>query len=127
MLVDGPTAAQFDLGGRLSWLAAVVLGATAVVLGPPASIVLAALSILAIVGAVLFGVRSSRVVRLEKQAGYSTVFDVAGYELRDPRTRNLVRAADVAPENPGRRSIFRSMLSVKPGTVLARRLEDDEN
>ncbi len=124
--MPGRTAAEFDVAGRLAWLAAVVVGIVALVVGKPASIVLAAISVALIVSAVLLGLRSSRVARLEKDAGYSTLFDFAGFESRHPRTKQLLRAADVAPASSGRRSLFRSMLSVKPGTVLAKRLEEDE-
>ena len=113
------------MAGRFAWLLAVVAGIVAFVAGRPVSIVLAVVALALIVVAVLLGVRSSRVARLEKDAGYSTLYDFAGFESRHPRTKQLLRAADVAPANPGRRSLFRSMLSVKPGTVLAKRLEED--
>lgn len=126
MLVPGRTAAELDVAGRVAWVAALVLGVVALFLAPPASLVLAGLSLAAIVTALVLGLRSSRVVKREKDAGYSTVFDFAGYELRHPRTKQLLRAADIAPESAGRRSVLRSMLTVKPGTVLAKRLEDDQ-
>lgn len=126
MLVPGRTAAEFDVWGRVAWILAVLLGVVALFLTAPASLVLAGASLAAIVAAILLGVQSSRVARREKDAGYSTLFDFAGYELRHPRTKQLLRAADVAPASMGRRSVLRSMLTVKPGTVLARRLEDDE-
>lgn len=50
------------------------------------------------------------------------MFDFAGYELRDPRTLEVLRASDVRPTGTIRRSLFRSMLTVKPGTLLAKRL-----
>ena len=126
MLVPGRTAAEFDVWGRVAWILAVLLGVVALFLSAPASLVLAGASLAAIVAAILLGVQSSRVARREKDGGYSTLFDFAGYELRHPRTKQLLRAADVAPASMGRRSVLRSMLTVKPGTVLARRLEDDE-
>ena len=125
-LVPGRTAAEFDVWGRVAWVAALVLGVVALFLAPPASVVLAGLSVAAIVAALLLGLRSSRVVKLEKAAGYSTLFDFAGYELRHPRTKELLRAAEAAPASLGRRSVLRSMLTVKPGTVLAKRLEDEQ-
>ncbi len=126
MLVPGRTAAELDIGGRVAWVLALVAGIVGLFLTPPASLVLAGVSVAAIVSALVLGLRSSRVVRLEKDAGYSTLFDFAGYELRHPRTKELLRAAEVAPANLGRRSVLRSMLTVKPGTVLAKRLEGDE-
>lgn len=126
MVVPGRTAAEFDLAGRFAWLLSVVMGLIAFVAGRPVSIVLAILALALVVVAVLLGVRSSRVARLEKDAGYSTLFDFAGYESRHPRTKQLLRAADDPPASPGRRSLLRSMLAVKPGTVLAKRLEEDD-
>jgi len=126
MLVPGRTAAELDVWGRVAWVAALVLGVVALFLAPPASLVLAGLSLAAIVAALVLGLRSSRTVKLEKDAGYSTLFDFAGYELRHPRTKELLRAAEAAPAALGRRSVLRSMLTVKPGTVLAKRLEDEQ-
>ena len=126
--MPGPTAAQWDVWSRLAWLAAVILIVVWVALasaGSVALIVVGALAAAAIASAIGLGVRSTRVVRLEKAAGYSTLFDFAGFALRHPRTKQLLRAADVEPDTTGRRSVLRSMLSVKPGTVLAKRLEDD--
>ena len=79
----------------------------------------------AIVSTVI-GFRAVGVAKLEKASGYSTMFDFAGYELRDPRTLEVLRASDVRPTGTIRRSLFRSMLTVKPGTLLAKRLEEDE-
>ena len=126
--MPGPTAAQWDVWGRLAWLAGVLLIVVWVALVSAGSIAVVAVGVLAaaaIVAAIWLGVRSSRVVRFENGAGYSTLFDFAGFELRHPRTKQLLRAADVEPDNAGRRSVLRAMLSVKPGTVLAKRLEED--
>jgi hypothetical protein len=120
---------MFDVWGRIAWLAAIVLIIVWVVLASVGSIAVVPVGVVAvaaIVSAFALGVRSSRVVLLEKAAGYSTLFDFAGFALRHPRTKQLLRPADVAPGIIGRRSIFQSMLSVKPGTVLAKRLEDDD-
>ena len=126
--MPGPTAAQWDLWSRLAWLAAVILIVVWVALASAGSIALVSVGLLvaaAIASAVALGVRSTRVVRLEKAAGYSTLFDFGGFALRHPRTKELLRPDDVEPDAVGRRSVLRSMLSVKPGTVLAKRLEDD--
>ena len=122
-VVPGPSAAAFDVWGRLAWLAAAVLFIVAAALP---SIPVAVVAFLGVVVAVVLGLRSSRVTRLERVLGYSTVFDFPGFASRHPRTKQLLRDADTRPVAPGRRSIFRSMLAVKPGTVLAKRLEDDE-
>ena len=126
--MPGPTAAQWDVWGRLAWLAGVLLIVVWVALFSAGSIAVVAVGVLAaaaIVAAIWLGVRSSRVVRLEKAAGYSTLFDFAGFELRHPRTKQLLRDADAEPESAGRRSVLRAMLSVKPGTVLAKRLDGE--
>ena len=122
-VVPGPSAAAFDVWGRLAWLASAVLFVVAAALP---SIPVAVVALLGVVAAVVLGLRSSRVTRLERELGYSTVFDFPGFASRHPRTKQLLRDADTPPVAPGRRSIFRSMLAVKPGTVLAKRLEDDE-
>ena len=122
-LVPGPTAAALDVWGRLAWLAAAVLFIVAAALQ---SIPVAVVALVGVVAAVVLGLRSSGVTRLERQLGYSTIFDFPGFASRHPRTKQLLRDADTPPVAPGRRSIFRSMLAVKPGTVLAKRLEEDE-
>ena len=122
-VVPGPSAAAFDVWGRLAWLASAVLFIVAAALP---SIPVAVVAFLGVVVAVVLGLRSSRVTRLERKLGYSTIFDFPRFASRHPRTKQLLRDADTPPVAPGRRSIFRSMLAVKPGTVLAKRLEDDE-
>ena len=119
---------MYDVWGRVAWLGTVVLIVVWVALAASGSVAVIPVGVLgaaAIVAAIALGVRSSRVLVLEKGLGYSTIFDFEGFALRDARTKQLLRAADVAPERAGRRSIFRSMLSVKPGTVLAKKLEED--
>jgi len=119
---------MFDVWGRVAWFASVLLMIPWVALASVGSIAVVPVGVVvaaAIASGIALGARSSRVVRLEKAAGYSTLFDFAGFALRHPRSKQLLRAADVAPENLGRRSALRSMLTVKPGTVLAKRLEDD--
>jgi len=125
-LVTGATAAQLDVRSRLAGLTAIVLGVVAVAQPSPWNLVIGAVSIALLVTAIALAVSSSRTAAREREAGYSTLFDFAGFALRHPRTKQLLRAADAAPASPGRRSVFRSMLSVKPGTVLAKRLEEDE-
>lgn len=127
--VPGPSAAQWDLRRRLAWLAALlvllvaaVLGATGVVTGLLLAIPVA---LAALVVSWVLGARCSRAMAAEKQAGYSTMFDFAGYELRHPVTLELLRDRDTAPDRAGRRSLISGMLKVKPGTVLARRLDDE--
>jgi len=126
--VPGPTAALLDVWARVAWLAGILLVVVWVVLASVGSLAVVPVGVLAaaaVVAAIALGVRSSRVLRLEKDAGYSTMFDFAGFALRDARTKQLLRAADVAPDSAGRRSVLRSMLTVKPGTVLAKRIEEE--
>lgn len=126
--VPGPTAAQYDVWSRVAWLAVAILIIVWVALASTGSLAVVPVGVVALAGiasAIGLGVRSARVVRREKAAGYSTLFDFAGFALRHPRTKQLLRPADVEPENLGRRSVLLSMLTVKPGTVLAKRLEDD--
>lgn len=131
-LVPGPTAGQLDVWARVAGLGIVVgllLGLVPWTLGATGMPVVIAVSVLVIVPAALstfFSMRSLAVAKRERAAGYSTMFDFAGFELRDPRTRELLRARDVAPSGTVRRSLLRSMLTVKPGTLLAQRIAEDE-
>jgi hypothetical protein len=62
----------------------------------------------------------------ERDAGYSTTIDAAGFDLRDGATGELLRARDVPPEAPGPVGSFllRNM-HIRQGTWVARRMEDD--
>lgn len=128
-----PTAGQLDVWSRVAGLGIVVglliglvpplaFGLT----GPGAAIILGILVIGPAIVSTVIGFRAVGVAKLEKASGYSTMFDFAGYELRDPRTLEVLRASDVRPTGTIRRSLFRSMLTVKPGTLLAKRLEEDD-
>lgn len=128
-----PTAGQLDVWSRVAGLGIVVgllvglipplvLGLT----GPVAVVVLGVLVIGPALASTIIGFRAVSVAKLERAAGYSTMFDFAGYELRDPRTLEVIRAADVPPTGIVRRSLFRSMLTVKPGTLLAKRIAEDD-
>ena len=132
-LVPGPTAGQLDVWSRVAGLGipvGLVLGLIFSmgfgVSGPGAVAILAVLVVGPAIASTVLGVRAVAAAKLEKAAGYSTMFDFVGYELRDPRTRELLRAADVKPTGTVRRSLYRSLLTVKPGTMLAKRLEEDE-
>lgn len=131
-LVSGPTAGQYDVWARVAGLGIVIgllVGLVPWLLGATGTPVVVAVTVLVIVPAVLstfFSTRSLAVAKRERAAGYSTMYDFAGFELRDPRTRELLRAREVAPSGTVRRSLLRSMLTVKPGTVLARRLDEDD-
>jgi hypothetical protein len=125
----GPTAAQLDVWGRLAWLAGLVLVvAAALAFGSStgAGLAVGGAALVFVVLAIILGLRSSRAARQEKALGYSTLFDFPGFALRHSRSKELLRAADEEPLAPGRRSVFRAMLSVKPGTVLARQFEAED-
>ena len=131
-LVAGPTAGQFDVWARVAGLGIVAGGVVGLIpwmLGGSGTGVMTSVTVLVLIPAALstwFAMRSLAVAKRERAAGYSTMYDFAGFELRDPRTREVLRARDVAPSGTVRRSLFRSMLTVKPGTLLAQRLEDDD-
>ena len=125
-----PTAGQWELRARLGWLVAVlVFAAGAIVAGTagvlwfvPAGVVI----LFALAWVIFAGIRKARTVAAERAAGYSTVYDFAGFELRDPRTLEVLRSADQAPDAGMRRSLVSGMLTIKPGTVLAKRLEENK-
>lgn len=131
-LVSGPTAGQYDVWARVAGLGIVVglvLGIVPWLFGATGTPVVVTVAVLMVVPGLLstyFSLQSLAVAKRERAAGYSTMYDFAGFELRDPRTRELLRARDVAPSGTVRRSLLRSMLTVKPGTMLAQRFEDDD-
>lgn len=131
-LVAGPTAGQYDVWARVAGLGIVVgglLGLIPWMLGASGTPVMMSVTVLVLVPAALstwFAMRSLAVAKRERAAGYSTMYDFAGFELRDPRTREVVRAREVPPSGRVRRSLFRSMLTVKPGTLLAQRLDEED-
>lgn len=131
-----PTAAQWDARSQLLRLAAVLvipLGAILAISGalpvPVVLWVLLALFLALYLASIWLGQLSLRAVRREMEAGYSTMYDFAGYELRDARTLELLRAADVEPAESGRvrGSLLTNLLRPKPGTVVARRLDDERD
>lgn len=131
-LVTGPTAGQYDVWARVAGLgivAGLVLGLVPWLFGATGTPVVVTVAVLMIAPGLLstyFSLQSLAVAKRERAAGYSTMYDFAGFELRDPRTRELLRARDVPPSGTVRRSLLRSMLTVKPGTMLAQRFEDDD-
>jgi len=131
-LVSGPTAGQYDVWARVAGLGIVVglvLGIVPWLFGATGTPVVVTVAVLMVVPGLLstyFSLQSLAVAKRERAAGYSTMYDFAGFELRDPLTRELLRARDVAPSGTVRRSLLRSMLTVKPGTMLAQRFDDDD-
>lgn len=101
-----PTAWQWD--GLARWLQLAGVGALAGLGIAAASgsavfvMVCAALVVLAFAASFVMIAFSSRTAARERDAGYSTVYDAAGFELRDPRTLEVVRARDIAPAEESR-------------------------
>lgn len=105
---------------------AVVMSAFGVV-GILLLVVVATLFVALFVASLVVGSAVTRAMKREMLAGYSTLYDVVDYELRDARTLQVLRPAHIPPEQPGRRSLVAGLFRVKPGTVLAKRLEDDRD
>lgn len=131
-MVAGATAGQLDVRAKLAALGipvSLLVGALLLATGLnalPVAVTVGVLVVGAAAAATVFMLWSAAVVAREKAAGYSTLFDYPGYELRDPRTLELVRPADERPSNTVRRSLFRAMITVKPGTLVAKRLQQDD-
>jgi hypothetical protein len=128
-----PSAGQLDVWCRVAGLGVpigLVIGLVPpMIMGAGAAVSAVMLVVVVVVPAffsTVFGFRAISAAKKEKAAGYSTMFDIDGYELRDPRTLEVVRPAGVRPSGTVRRSLFRSMLTVKPGTLLAKRIAEDE-
>lgn len=109
-----PTAWQWDLRARLAQIGGlgglVGLGICSVAGAVVGAAVSAGVMLALFVTSVLLAVRVGRASDLERAAGYSTIFDFPGFELRDGRTLEVLRSAEVPPEQPGRRSLLRGML-----------------
>jgi hypothetical protein len=132
-LVEGPSAGRFDFWRRVlnvgSIAVPVVVGLLLSALGVPGPVLAGVMIVLFValfIASLVAGQRMTRTMRRELEAGYSTLFDVVDYEYRDARTLELLRADNVPPVPPENRSLLRSMLTVKPGTMLAKRIEEDE-
>lgn len=132
-LVEGPSAGLYDLWRRVLNAASIgvpllvgVILSVAGVSGPSLAGVMIVIFIALFIAALVVGSRVTRTMQREMQAGYSTLYDVADFELRDARSLELLRADTVAPETPGRRSLVAGLFRVKPGTVLAKRVKEDD-
>jgi len=131
-LVPGVTAGRLDVYRRLLNVASIAVPVIGWFALRPLNLAGAAVAALLVVVFVAFfvlslivGQRATRVMRLEMEAGYSTLLDVADFELRDASTLELLRASEVVPDNPGRRSLVAGLFRVKPGTIVAKRLADE--
>lgn len=132
-LAPGPSAGWLDVWRRILSLLAVAVPIVAGLVLQAASVpgivlggVMLALFIVGVVASIVVGQRVTRAMRAEMADGYSTLYDVAGFDLRHARTLELLRPAAVAPENPGSRSLVAGLFRLKPGTVIAKRINDDE-
>ena len=76
---------------------------------------------------IVLGELAVRRMRAERAAGYSTTLDVAGVELRHPRTGALVRGAAADPVTAEPESLVTRMLRIPRGSLLDRdrRSSDD--
>lgn len=110
-----PTAWQWDLRARLAQLGGVLglvaLGVFSIVGSTIGAAVSAGVMLALLVTSVVLAIRVSRASADERAAGYSTIFDFPGFELRDGRTLEVLRPSDIEPEQPGRRSLLRGMIS----------------
>jgi len=110
-----PTAWQWDLAARIAQLIGVValvgLGVSAVVGSATLAGVFAGIMFALFVVSIILATRVGAASDRERAAGYSTIFDFPGYELREGRTLEVLRASTVEPETPGRRSLLRGMIA----------------
>ena len=131
--VAGPSAGALDVRRRLITVASVVAPiALALVLlatgipGAVIAIIALVLFVALFIASIVVGSRVTRVMRRELEAGYSSLYDVADYDLRDARTLELLRPASTPPTSSGRRSLVAGMFRVKSATLLSQRLRDED-
>ncbi|CAN5533311.1 hypothetical protein BH10ACT7_BH10ACT7_05240 [soil metagenome] len=127
------SAGSLDLWRRLLNIASIVVPIVVALImsalgifGIPLLAVAVVLFVGLFVASLVVGRAVTQAMKREMIAGYSTLYDVVDFELRDARTLELLRPANIPPEQPGRRSLVAGLFRVKPGTVLAKRI-DDEN
>ena len=132
MTVNLLSAGRWELRRRLVLLGALsalilvlVLGASRVLTGQPLGVVTVLIVIATTAVLWQVGRNQTASVAAEKAAGFSTLYDFEGVELRDYRTGEVIRDRDVAPGNGIRRSLVSGMLIVPMGSQLARRLAED--
>lgn len=102
-----------------------VLGANRVLSGQLLGVVTVVIVIMATAVLWRVGYHQTASVAAEKAAGYSTLYDFEGVELRDYRSGAVIRGRDVPPGGGIRRSLVSGMLTVPAGSPLARRLADE--
>jgi hypothetical protein len=133
-LVPGPTAGQWQ--GRARLVFAATIGLLLVTLGAlgfgwrpplPVLIVPAGLVVAGLVAWFVLGEKALRAMRIESAAGYSTTLDVAGVDLRHPRTGALERSAAEPPVVAKPESMIARMLRVPRGTFVDRMIRDPKD
>jgi hypothetical protein len=133
-LVPGPTAGQWQ--GRARLVFAATIGLLLVTLGAlgfgwrpplPVLIVPAVLVAAGLVAWFVLGELSLRAMLAESAAGYSTTLDVAGVDLRHPRSGALERSAAEPPVVAKQESMIARMLRVPRGTVVDRMIRDPKD
>jgi len=126
-LLPGLTAGQWQGRARIAFAAAT--GLALVTLGalgfgwrphPALLIVPGALVLAGFVTWIALGEFAVRRMRAEHDRGYSTTIDVAGMDLRDPRTGDLARAAGEAIADRPPESFVARMLRIPRGSLLDR-------
>jgi hypothetical protein len=132
-LVPGPTAGQWQ--GRARLVVALTFGLLLATLGAlgfgwrpplPVLIVPAGLVAAGLVAWFVLGEKTVRAMRVESAAGYSTTLDVAGVDLRHPRTGALERSATEPPVVAKQESMIARMLRVPRGTFVDRMTRDPD-
>jgi hypothetical protein len=132
-LIPGLTAGQWETRAQIALagvVGAIPVALIAVAFGAPATPALAGVTVGVLVAFFVVWIvltrRSLATIKAERAAGYSTVIDAAGFELRHPVTGALERAAQVPPVIPGRvhRSLVAGMLRVRPDSPLGKRLDN---
>ncbi|MDJ0335660.1 hypothetical protein QMG83_10540 [Salinibacterium sp. G-O1] len=116
------SAGRWELRRRLVLLVTLVAIILILVLGGSRSVdspaLAATTAVLVVVAAVVVwwvGRRQSASVAAEKEAGYSTLYDFEGFELRDYRTGAVIRPRNETPDGGIRRSLLSGMLTVPAG------------
>lgn len=133
--LPGPTAAQWNRRALMVLAAGIgvlcldlILIAVRIPSHPAIFWVLGVAGLAGFVGWIVLGGRAQRRMRDELAAGYSTVIDAAGYDLRNADTGAIERDRSVAPapDRPRRRSFVLDNFRLRSGTWLERKRDDDE-
>ncbi len=126
-LLPGLTAGQWQ--GRARLVVALSIGLLLVTLGalgfgwrphPAVLIVPGGLVLAGFVAWIVLGELAVRRMRAEHDSGYSTTLDVPAFDLRHPRTGELVRAAGDPTPAPPPESLIARMMRVPRGSLLSR-------